>query len=611
MSRDIKSAEDWIAEFNQICQDIDQMVVDVDAKRREVPSEVFQELHYRLYEILQTAKNLRGYFCSNAAIKWVTGQRLTKEEYYLLAAQGILKIPSESGLKEAYEEYSYYHYEDNKIKGYINPSEKPVPSRVPNENGLLGSRQGHLKVGIVPEDVNTSFLRQDQKEFFEKFHPDLFSRFKRENSANSKKKESTPNRPPTPPSKPLKKKSTDKQKLQKKQRDEAFYAERRKLPPSFWDRVPMINPSMPSATETSNSNEQLNKSNGDDDFKKKVVGQYINFPPEHSIGILYECSTGEKIWQKYAEAKGQVQLADNKQYRLRLFTPANATKYVVDILAGVDCDLLHVIEMTFEAARNDLFDQASCGSHFFDEQEAQILVTLKTKANIIFKTVDYAGTVYRTVVKKYNGQADEQLLDMKDQNDSKGQIVEIDIACPYCKKVIVKDLDWSDFSYEDLCNAPTVESSDGIVEESEDDGVRDSCEHLALLGIYSWDYASMRSCLQNEEISVNDKWEKEMAILSTALTDSDSDQQEESAETEYIIEILDDGMKEYADWEIFESANYKIKCPDEEICCYGRIEKIMDEVLPQYSHEVITRVVDHGDGDAFIYVLMFMRERTV
>ena len=196
MSKDMKSADEWFGEFSKIGEKANnsRSIMDVFAKwvwdnvvakdviPHRMPSEVadaLAELEQELSDISQTSDNLRWYFCRNPLDKWMTGQKLSREEFYLLSAQGIITIPSETGIQEAYEEFAYYLYEDDEGRGYINPSEYLDPPPVSTGNGS-STFKVHLTVGIVPEDVKTSFLRPDQLAFFRDFHPELFSRFKKD-----------------------------------------------------------------------------------------------------------------------------------------------------------------------------------------------------------------------------------------------------------------------------------------------------------------------------------------------------------------------------------------------------------------------------------------------
>ena len=179
MSRDIKSADEWFGEFDRIREGIAKIRSVLKSLPETEILDFLTILDQELSDIAQTSDDLRWYFCRKPLEKWHTGQQLTREEFYLLAAQGIIVIPSETGSLEAYEEFAYYLYEDNELRGYINPSERPNPSPVPTGNG--GSTQEvHLRIGIVPEEVRVSFLRTEQLNFFRNFKPELFSRFRKD-----------------------------------------------------------------------------------------------------------------------------------------------------------------------------------------------------------------------------------------------------------------------------------------------------------------------------------------------------------------------------------------------------------------------------------------------
>lgn len=171
MNRDIESASDWHREFDRIDKSVTKALSLVEelCKKPAEGSETLPALDHELRSIKQEVGNLRWYFCGNPSHKWLAGQELTREEFYLLAAQGIIRIPSESGLKEAYKEFVYYLYEDDQRICYINPSEQPVPPW-----------EVRLQIGIVPEEVRESFLRPAQLDFFKKYRPKLFSRFRKD-----------------------------------------------------------------------------------------------------------------------------------------------------------------------------------------------------------------------------------------------------------------------------------------------------------------------------------------------------------------------------------------------------------------------------------------------
>jgi hypothetical protein len=100
------------------------------------------------------------------------GLQLSRDEFYILSISGwISHLQSER--MDAYEEFSYYYYKDDIRGGYINPRNRPHPPLVYNKQTTL---QVHW--GLTPEDIKISNLKKEQRDFFEKYEPELFSRFK-------------------------------------------------------------------------------------------------------------------------------------------------------------------------------------------------------------------------------------------------------------------------------------------------------------------------------------------------------------------------------------------------------------------------------------------------
>ena len=167
MKNEIKSALQWESKFNAVSL----LITDaIDIIEKISPYEVTEnprKIYNNLREAKQICDELKYYFCQNSIYKLLLGQGLSREEFYLLAAQGILLIPSTTGLEQAHEEFAYYLYEDNNQKGYIQPDQLPISE---------GTAQ--FTMGVTPEDVRKEFLRPDQIEFFEKHRPNLFSRFR-------------------------------------------------------------------------------------------------------------------------------------------------------------------------------------------------------------------------------------------------------------------------------------------------------------------------------------------------------------------------------------------------------------------------------------------------
>ncbi|MDY6954051.1 MAG: hypothetical protein SWE60_21310 [Thermodesulfobacteriota bacterium] len=150
----------------------------LDFDLREKVSKVLRDLDQALAHIEKTNGELRDYFCSLPVRKLLTGLPLTREEFYLLAAAGAITIPSESG-EGPYKEFMYYLYEDNEQCGYINLSETHSEQWV-NVEAEGWEAEPCITLGVMPEDVDISYLGDDQRAFLKKHRPKLYARFKAE-----------------------------------------------------------------------------------------------------------------------------------------------------------------------------------------------------------------------------------------------------------------------------------------------------------------------------------------------------------------------------------------------------------------------------------------------
>ena len=176
MSEDTKPDKDWADEFDDIRKKLSNARNIIENIADLMPFDVPElgDIHQDLHDSLGTIENLRWRLCSNPLERLLTGQQLTREEFYILAAQGILKIPSAAGRGEAFEEFGCYLYEDEERKGFIDPSENTEAELVEEDSTQATQPQ----IGIMPEDVRKSRLSPDQKAYFQKYKPDLFSRFR-------------------------------------------------------------------------------------------------------------------------------------------------------------------------------------------------------------------------------------------------------------------------------------------------------------------------------------------------------------------------------------------------------------------------------------------------
>jgi len=196
MSKEIKSYEDLKDAIDQISQNYaetrsglrnlgiwvrdNKIAKDVFTPQRlSQVEEALSKIHKGLSSIEQSTENLIWHFFRNSMDKFLAGQRLEREEFYFLEWYKNTISTFEIDSMDPYEEFSHHYYEDNEKNGYIDPSEIIDTLLLQTDNGG-GTQIDHQKLGIAPEEVRTSFLRPDQKDFLREFEPDLFSRFKKD-----------------------------------------------------------------------------------------------------------------------------------------------------------------------------------------------------------------------------------------------------------------------------------------------------------------------------------------------------------------------------------------------------------------------------------------------
>jgi hypothetical protein len=108
------------------------------------------------------------------------GRRLTREQFYLAMAFGLLNFSNRStGVYQFddYEIFDFFCYEDQEQCGYIQPSLEPNPPPVQGTEITLTARTGP---GLAPEDVFWHRLRSAQRLFFESYLSEVAIRFKRD-----------------------------------------------------------------------------------------------------------------------------------------------------------------------------------------------------------------------------------------------------------------------------------------------------------------------------------------------------------------------------------------------------------------------------------------------
>ena len=167
-----------IAEKNLFLQKIEcglkKIVVCIESlkqKNYQTKTEFMEELsefEFKLNEIKDVliklhkmTDNIKPTF-SSAIRKFLGHKRVTEKEYYLLCAEKILEFKGFDGLNEA-QRFDMHCYETDEIYSHI------MPCKTPGSGGW----------GIEPEEVEVKYLRPEQKEYFYKYDPVTYNRFKK------------------------------------------------------------------------------------------------------------------------------------------------------------------------------------------------------------------------------------------------------------------------------------------------------------------------------------------------------------------------------------------------------------------------------------------------
>jgi hypothetical protein len=183
-------AKSWLDDGNEIATDIDvaldalrftsdwlwRNVVADDVWPRQMPEELAVALE-KMDGALRAAKDFARYPGEHVASKFLAARVMTRDEFYTLCALGGGPPFNVSGLCpfDEYEIYTFFCYEDDEQWTYINPDKKPpTPSTL--SLGVVVKLVGGF--GIAPEEVRISFLHPDEREFFRKYLPEVFARFK-------------------------------------------------------------------------------------------------------------------------------------------------------------------------------------------------------------------------------------------------------------------------------------------------------------------------------------------------------------------------------------------------------------------------------------------------
>lgn len=146
-------------------------VVAHDVLPRALPEEVqacLQTLSDKLSAVKVAQQEAFERYLDGPAQKFFAGRRLSREEYYLVAAMaGPWATASQLGLLpfDDYALFELMYYEDDERRCYINPDLKFKPGRA---GGF----------GKPPELLKAVALRPEQHEFFAEFMPEVYRRFR-------------------------------------------------------------------------------------------------------------------------------------------------------------------------------------------------------------------------------------------------------------------------------------------------------------------------------------------------------------------------------------------------------------------------------------------------
>lgn len=130
------------------------------------------EVRERLDALQRALETSRVALSSGPREKFMRGARLTAEEFYLSRLAGIAFPWAQSfgvGAAHDAEAFDHHFYEDDERVGYINPA----------RSTKTDASESHSLLGIAPENVRVDALRPAQREFWERYSPTVFARFRR------------------------------------------------------------------------------------------------------------------------------------------------------------------------------------------------------------------------------------------------------------------------------------------------------------------------------------------------------------------------------------------------------------------------------------------------
>lgn len=163
-------APEWGVELKSAMEASEQAQASLNKLLTRNPSAPLLQFKTDFDELLEAVRATWERYVSTPADKLLRGDRLTREEFHVMAAAGIIQGASKqlSGLPvDDYELFDLMCYDDGAKRCYINPALEP-------SNG-----ENKMQAGSAPEDLSWDGLRGEQKDFFEQYDPELALRFYR------------------------------------------------------------------------------------------------------------------------------------------------------------------------------------------------------------------------------------------------------------------------------------------------------------------------------------------------------------------------------------------------------------------------------------------------
>jgi hypothetical protein len=136
----------------------------------EQVSEFIGKISKAIISMQKGEKDLFNRLSSEPVGKYASGAKLNREEFYLLKAMDVPLIDPKDCNLSNWDDFDFFNlltYEDEQRRGYINPI--PLKYEI---------RKANIKFGIPPENLKLSALRQEQHDFFSKYLPAVYARFK-------------------------------------------------------------------------------------------------------------------------------------------------------------------------------------------------------------------------------------------------------------------------------------------------------------------------------------------------------------------------------------------------------------------------------------------------